>query len=137
MYVELAKTIKSQSQNTPTYEGFLIGEIVNEPPEIKISIDPAITLDKTNLIFASHVLTQYRREFEIEGEIQFTDENAGTTTTAAGHTHGIQSLNVNSNTLKAKGFVKWTDTLKQGDKVILIPAGNDQMYIVLDKAVTL
>lgn len=134
--VELAKIFKDTAKSVPTFEGFLVGKVLAAPPDIKVSIDEAIILDKSHLVIAAHVLKDYEREFEIlEGEIQFTDENCGTTSVSSNHSHNIASLNVDSQTLKAKGKIKWTDTLKADDLVILVPAGNGQMYILLDKAV--
>lgn len=136
--VSIAKQFKNAKEGGKQFEGFLIGDIVADLPEIKVQIDPAIILDKTNLIFAAHVLHDYEREFEIyEAEIQFTDKNCGTTTVASAHSHGIETLNVDSSTLTAKGKIKWTDKLKNGDKLILVPSTNDNMYIVIDKAVSL
>lgn len=117
--VSIAKNFKDAKEGGKQFEGFLIGDVVAELPEIKVQIDPAIILDKTNLIFSAHVLHDYIREFEIfEGkEIIIND-----------------SL---PNTFTAKGKIKWTDKLKNGDKLILVPSSNDNMYIVIDKAVSL
>lgn len=135
--VELASILKNTAKSVPTFEGFIVGKVITPPPEIQISIDDVIVLDKTHLIIAAHVLNNYEREFEIEGDIQFTDSDCGTTTVSSAHSHGISSLNVDANTLKAKGKLKWTDTLKKDDQVILVPAGNQQMYILIDKGVEL
>lgn len=137
--IELASIIKNTTKNVPMFEGFILGKVIAPPPAIKVSIDEAIILDKSHLVIAAHVLKDYEREFEIEGELQFTDENCGTTSVAGEHphSHSIQSLNVDSQTLKAKGKLKWTDTFKKDDLVILVPAGNGQMYILIDKAVEL
>lgn len=136
--VELASVIKNVTNQVPRFEGFVIGRVVSPPDDLRVSIDEAIILDKTNLIIAAHVLSDYEREFEItEGDIQFNDANMGTTNVAANHSHTIESLNVDSQTLKAKGKFKWTNTLVTGDLVILIPSENQQMYILIDKGVEL
>ena len=117
--VSIAKQFKNAKNGGKQFEGFLIGEVVAELPDIKIKIDPAIVLDKTNLIFAAHVLKDYEREFEVlEGD-------------------SISIVSVGSGAFTAKGKIKWTDEPKTGDKLILVPSSNDNMYIVIDKAVSL
>jgi len=117
--VSIAKQFQNAKNGGKQFEGFLIGEVVAELPEIKVQIDPAIILDKTMLIFSAHVLHDYEREFEIfEGE-------------------EIIINNSIPNMFTAKGKIKWTDKMKNGDKLILVPSSNDNMYIVIDKAVSL
>lgn len=92
------------------------------PPEPVIRLTPQITLDKTQLIFASNLISGYERR------IKFTDNNCGTTTTNSNHNHGIAELNVDT-------LMQWTDTLEIGDEVIVMPVVDNQMYYVIDKAV--
>lgn len=92
------------------------------PPNPVIRLDKVITLDKTQLIFASNLIAGYERK------IKFTDTNCGTTTTNSNHSHGIETLEVDT-------LMQWTDTLKVGDEVIVVPVMDNQMYYVLDKAV--
>lgn len=115
--VELASIIKKSAQSAPTYEGFLIGKVLTPPPEVQIGIDEGIVLNRSHLFFSASVLNDYQREFEIEGDIDILE-------------NGYQPF-------KAKGKIKWTDTLKTDDLVLLVPAGNQQMYIVIEKAVEL
>lgn len=136
--VNIAKNFKDAKEGSKQFEGFLIGKVVSDLPDFKVQLSPEITLDKSHLIFSAHVLHDYEREYEIfDAEIQFTDENCGTTSISSAHSHTVQSLNVDSQTLKSKGKIKWTDKLKIDDKLILIPASNDNMYVVIDKAVEL
>lgn len=124
--------------NKSGFAGFYIGVIEIAPPEIQVRLGPEVILYKENLIISAAVLKDYEREFEIfDAEIQFTDNNSGQTNTVSTHSHSIESLNVDSDTLTAKGKIKWTDELKIGDKVILVPAQNDNMYILIEKAVEL
>lgn len=125
-------------QKESEFPGFFVGTVEIAPPEIQIRLSPEIVLFKENLIIAASVLKDYEREFEIfEGEIQFTDANCGQTNNVSNHSHAIESLNVDSDTFTAKGKIKWTDELVEGDKVILVPAQNENMYILIDKAVEL
>ncbi|MER2039722.1 MAG: DUF2577 domain-containing protein [Solibacillus sp.] len=116
--VELASIIKNQSNQKP-FEGFLVGTVESAPPNLKVRISPEILLQKENMIVAAHVLKDYEREFEIfEG-----DE--------------IQLAGSSPVSFTAKGKLKWTNTLEVGDNVILVPAGNIQDYILIDKGVVL
>ncbi|EON70452.1 DUF2577 domain-containing protein [Lysinibacillus sphaericus] len=135
--IELARFFKDSAKSVPTFEGFIVGKVISPPPAIQISIDEAIILDKSHLVIAAHVLNDYERKFEIEGEFQFTATDCGSTSANSSHSHSIESLNVDSKSLKAKGKLKWTDTLKKDELVILVPAGNQQMYILIDKAAEL
>lgn len=105
--VSIAKQLKNAS-NVKRFEGFLLGEVVTPLPDIKIQTSDEIILDKSNLIFAAHVLDDYTRPFEM----------VGTTPTQTGQ-------------------IKFTNKLQNGDKLILIPSDNDNMYIVIDRAVIL
>ena len=117
--VSIAKQFQNAKNGGKQFEGFVIGDIVADLPNIKVQIDTAIILAKTNLIFASHVIKDYEREYEVlEGE-------------------QISIVNVGAGSFTAKGKIKWTDEPKTGDKLILVPSSNDNMYIVIDKAVSL
>lgn len=132
--VELAKLFKER--NNKHYDSFLIGTVISPPPEPKIRISPEIILTKEHLIFSASVVDDYEREYEIyDAEIQFTDSDCGQTTVSGAHSHGIATLNVDSDTIKSKGKIKWIDTLKEGEKVILVPASNEQTYIVIERTV--
>ena len=116
---ELAGVIESVAKSAPKFEGFIIGTVISPPDDLRVSIDEAIILDKTNLIIAAHVLSDYEREFEI----------------VEGDEISIDSSPIR--TFTAKGKFKWMDSLKVNDLVILIPSENQQMYILIDKAVEL
>lgn len=132
--VELAKMFKER--NNKSWSGIQVGVVEYEFPEIKIRLGDVILLDKSKLLFSSHVLSGYEREFAIEGDLEFTDSDAGQTSVNSSHSHSIQSLSVNTQ-YKSNGKIKLTDTLKKGDKVILVPTADEQYYYVIDKAVTL
>jgi len=124
---ELAKLFKER--DTMKVPSITTGIVEALPPEPVIRLSPQIAPDKTQLIFASNLISGYERN------IKFTDENCGTTTTdsdggdnASPHNHGIKSLNVDT-------LMQWTDTLEIGDEVIVIPVMDSQMYYVIDKAV--
>ena len=104
--VEIAKMFKDRD-NTE-YDGYVIGDVISDFPDIKIKIDNGIILDNTHLVFSAHLIKGYTREIEI----------------------------VDSNNQKIIGKLKMKDTIVKGDKVILFPSKNSQSYVVTDKAVT-
>lgn len=122
--MELAKLLKEREN--PSTSGIQVGKVVVGFPDIKISAGDKIILDRDDLVFSAHILKNYRRDFEIENIDGETDSiNVGDHGT---HKHKI-------NTLKAT--IKFTDELKIGDEVILIPTTDEQTYYVLDKVVRL
>ncbi|MGD6845227.1 DUF2577 domain-containing protein [Bacillus infantis] len=135
-YIELAKMFKERN-NVP-YEGYLIGKVIADFPDIKIELDKNIILDKSHLVFSAHVLSGYNREYEIsEADLQFRDTDCGQTEVASAHSHEIASLNVDSQMVTSSGKITWTDTIVKNDYVILIPSHNSQSFVVIDKAVIL
>lgn len=110
---------KDKNKESKRFEGFVIGVVESAPPDLKVRISPEILLYKENIIVAAHVLNDYERDFEVfQGdEIRLSN-----------------SLPVS---FTAKGKLKWTNTLEVGDNVILVPSGDIQNYILIDKAVTL
>lgn len=104
---ELAKLFKERD-NKP-YLGPQLGNVINPPPEIKVSLGEKIILTKEHLVLSAHILKDYVREFEIE------------------------SVDIEC----SKGKIKFTDTLKIGDQVMLIPTTDEQKYYVIDKVVNI
>lgn len=136
---ELAKLFKERENKL--YFGPQVGTVVNPLPNIQIGLGDKIILTKEHLIIASHILQDYEREFSLEGEIQFSQENPGETDNILVGDHGPHSHTVTNISIDTEyqsiGKIKWTDSLKTGDEVILIPATNEQQYYVIDKVVRL
>jgi len=118
----LAKLFKDRDNQL--YMGPQIGVVISPPPEAQISLGDKIILGKEQLVFAAHLLIGYQRDMEIPE----TSDLAGNTATADSHTHSYSSLGL-------AGQIKLTDTLQAGDEVILVPATDEQLYFVIDKAV--
>ncbi|QEK13731.1 DUF2577 domain-containing protein (plasmid) [Crassaminicella thermophila] len=133
---ELAKMLKERD-NQP-YLGPQIGEVITPPPNIQIALGDKIILTKEHLVIAAHVLTDYQREINITGDIQTTEEGGSVTlqVNPAPTTYTVVDGSVNGNVV-ITGTIKYTDTLKKGDKVILIPSTDEQTYFLIDKAVML
>ncbi|WP_432662445.1 DUF2577 domain-containing protein [Wukongibacter baidiensis] len=136
---ELAKLFKERENKS--YLGPQIGKIISPLPDIQVALGDKIILTKEHLMIASHILKDYEREFAIEGKVQLSQENAGETNTASvgdhgSHKHTVAQLNIDTG-YKSTGKIKWTDSLKIDDEVILIPTVNEQQYYVIDKVVRL
>lgn len=140
---KLASLLKDRD-NQP-YLGPQVGVVVEPPPNLRISLGDKIILDKDNLIIAAHVLADYQRELEITGGIDITGVTGKTTLiqppppeepAVVSETWGMQSTSLEGQE-KITGKMKYTDTLKPGDEVILIPSTDEQRYFVVDKAVRL
>lgn len=111
---ELAKMFKERENET--YLGPITGSVVSVPPNIKVScFDGKVILDKTNIVIASQVLSNYQRKLKIS--------DVSTTAT--------------SDITEIIGELNFTDTLKTGDEVILVPSPDLQTYFLIDKAVRL
>lgn len=82
------------------------GVVISPPPNPRIRLNEAVILERENLVFAAHMVAGYERR------AQFTDAEISTT-----------------------GSMQWTDTVKAGDEVILIPVEDGQLYYVIDKGV--
>lgn len=104
-FTDFAKELKDR--DNIVYDGYYIGRVISDFPDIKIEVNESTVLNKSHLVFSASLLRDYTREFEI-----------------------------NEGTSKQVGKIKWTDTIKLNDKVILVPSANGQSYIVIDKAVT-
>lgn len=132
-WASIFKTLKNK-----TYLGAVIGQVEEEMPNLRISIDDKIVIEKDQIVVSKHVLKDYEREFEVEGKITLNSQSesalAGITGQATenpnGHIHGI---NFKDNEYKAKGKIKWTDTLVKGDIVLLIATMDNQLFFLLDK----
>lgn len=110
---ELAQIFKDRD-NAP-YMGPVTGIVIIPPPNIKVSIGDKIILYNEDLIIAAHVLSDYEREITVDEA----------TTTAT------------SPITKIEAKLKFNDTLKADDEVILIPTTDIQKYYLIDKAVRL
>lgn len=124
---EFAKIFKSlEPKDTPS---ITTGTVIAPPPNAQIRLNDVIVLDNTNLIFAASLLNTHTRM------VEFKTTNAGKTDSVNDGGQGARSHSHVVETLDVKTRVKYTDTLKAGDTVILVPVTDGQMYYVLDRAV--
>lgn len=139
---ELAKMLKERE--TRPYMGPRVGEVVSPPPEIKVALEEGIILDKKHLVIAAHILNGYQREELIEGDIIITGAEGQATyvqppppdNPEISESWGFIGKTVEG-CEKISGKITYTDTLKLGDKVILVPSTDEQTYFLVDKAVIL
>lgn len=142
-YVRLAKLFKDREN--PILIGPVLGTVIVAPPELKVQINEKIILKKHQIIIAEEKVSGYQREFSSEGEVNELDITlsefsiSSSDKDSKGDTHGTVSGTgkfKGTGTFKKTGSVKWTDELVEGNKVILIPMLNNNLYFLLDKATT-
>lgn len=109
--VELAKLFKERENQS--HMGIQIGKVISEMPDVKISINGKIILTKDHLIFSSQLLKDYARAFEI-------------------NTKDPILHNDNLTNTSFKGTLKWTDEIKIGDEILLIPTQDEQLFYAAD-----
>lgn len=140
---ELAKMLKERESRP--YMGPRVGEVVSPLPEIKVALEDGIILDKTHLVVAAHVLSDYQRELKFNGMSEYSNKEGQITLKKppppeeepeVTEDWGILSL-FGISDVEQSGRMVFTDTLKPGDKVILVPSTDEQIYFLVDRAVIL
>lgn len=112
-----------------------------------------IELENENIKIADYLLKDYEREFDFESEntanlkgnkftlsgtalINDTTPGAPRPVTNIPETGTITDVEIEG-TLKAKGKIKWTDTLKKGDELAVLLTEDQQTLIILCKVVSI
>lgn len=105
------------------------GKIIKSPPEIEIAYNDAI-LDKKDIWISEYLLKGYERTAKghIVSETQPRSGGGGYAEFAS-HTHEINNDYTDN--------IIYTDTLKPGDYVAMLPIDGTKQYFVLDKVVQL
>ncbi|KYG92348.1 hypothetical protein A0U40_05235 [[Bacillus] sp. KCTC 13219] len=119
-FTELASLFKERNQKS--IPSISTGIVISSPPNPQIRLNDVVILHKENLIFAASIVAGYERK------IKFSDVNCGQTAISSNHNHIIEQINIDT-------LARWTDTIVEGDEVILVPVGDSQLYYVIDKAV--
>ena len=139
-YSSLIEHMRTQGgkNNTPYVQ---IGLVVSaDPLTVKLG---DLQISRDNLLVADHLLPDYARKYELSGNIQFSESgDLGSTDSASvgdhgSHSHGITSLNIDTDNTTQSGDLTFKDGLKANDIVALIPTLDEQTYIVLAKVVSL
>ncbi len=106
-----------------------VGIVVQPPPDIIVKWND-IELTKENIYIAEYLLIGYRRE--ARGHlVSATQPRSGGSGDAAyaSHNHDIDNDYTDD--------IIYTDTLKPGDLVSVLPCAGSQLYIITDKLVKL
>lgn len=141
-YRNLAKLIKGGKRSK--WAGVVLGTVEVAPPDLQVRVNPKLLLKKHQICIAKEKVIGYTREFNIKGKIkEFTLENATIETTSSNieagpgphkHEHGIVdgTITGQAGTFEFDGTLKWTDELKVGEQVILIPTNQNSIFFLLD-----
>jgi hypothetical protein len=127
-----------KQRDNPVFIGIQVGVVSKPLPDIEIKLGEAITLDKSMLIFGRDVLPHTRKinlttsytDPKVVGSLQLTSENSPTDPIVK---LSLETKEDGTSTVT----VEFVEELKVGDEVILMPAQDQQLYYVLDKAVRL
>lgn len=134
----LAQIIKAR--DNPKWLGAITGEVVKAPPELEVKLENGVIIKNHKIMISIEKITGYKRTFSIVGNI--TDENmtvqsSGMTKAGQGpHEHTLKSFQANGD-YKSTGSIEWTDTLKVGDKVLMLPTNKEEYFYLIDKVVRL
>ena len=133
------------TRNNKNWMGAITGEVVKAPPNLEVKIDPKITLKTKNIVISEEKISTYTREFKswgnvdeivINGEIETTSSNTEGGPGPHKHQHGIISGTLKGKgTFKLSGTNEWTDDLKVGDMVLLVPTNEHEIFYLVDKVV--
>lgn len=105
--IEIAKEFKSAKEAGNYHNGFVIGTVVTGLPNLSVQTDPEIIVKKDKLIVADYLLSGYKRDVTLRDE----------------YTRNYE--------------LEYRDSIKVGEKLILIPNGDNNVYVAIGKAVFL
>nr|DAS24771.1 MAG TPA: Protein of unknown function (DUF2577) [Caudoviricetes sp.]DAT71573.1 MAG TPA: Protein of unknown function (DUF2577) [Caudoviricetes sp.] len=120
------------------FKGIWIGKVLNPAPDLKIDLGNGIEIDTDKIYEAEEKTAGYTRKFEQEGNIEITIDEIEITDNSnkdsGGNIHkkisGTGKMNGN---FKSSGTNSWTDTLKEGDSVMMISFVNEESWLLIDK----
>ena len=118
--VDTFKTLVTDTMNAYVMSDIVIGEVISTSP-YQIQVDPKIIIPETNLVFTNKT-TDWTSEIRVD---HVTENRAGGVGAAEYQSH-------NHDYVGRKKFLIH-NSLKVGDKVILIQESGGQRYIVLDR----
>lgn len=141
-YREIAKLVKYSQKNK--WAGVVLGTVEVAPPDLQVRVNPKLLLKRHQICVAKEKVIGYTREFKIKGKIkEFTLENVTIETTSSNteagpgphpHPHGTieGTMTGQAGTFEFDGILKWTDELKVGEQVILIPTNQNSIFFLLN-----
>lgn len=128
--VDIAKMLKER--DNPQALGVSIGTVVSPMPNIQIRLSDKILLEKENLAISAHVLPGYERTAVVA---MLADEPVGNIDAYVSAPPSTRYTVTKMNLQNVPATIEYTDSLKKGDKVILIPTADGQTFYVIDKVV--
>lgn len=118
--------------------GAITGQVIQAPPNLVVKLQSGITIKKNKILVAVEKLADYSRMFELVGTINSITINATTSNRPCGkgatNEHGTIK---GSGNIEMQGVIKWTDTLKVGDTVLMLPTNNHDYFYLVDRVVML
>lgn len=115
----------------------MTGIVVEAPPKLKIKLHSnGMYIYGKKLLTATETREKYQREFSLNGEIdEQSMEVSSSDMSKAGqgpHKHNLLKWG-GTGKVKMSGTIKWTDDLKKGDLVIMLPTNGNEKFYLLDK----
>ena len=134
--VKLAEIIKKR--DNPLWLGAVTGEVVKAPPELEVKLENGIIIKNHKIMISIEKIVGYQRTYSLQGEItQYDFKNTTSSEPVPNHpAHPIKKLS-GKGTYTAEGTVQWTDTLKVGDKVLMLPTNKEEYFYLIDRVVRL
>ena len=133
---KLAEIIKKR--DNPIWIGAITGEVTKAPPELEVKLENGIIIKNHKIMISIEKIVGYQRTYSLEGNItEYKFNNTTSSESIPNHpSHPIKNLE-GSGTYKAEGTIQWTDTLKVGDKVLMLPTNKEEYFYLIDRVVRL
>lgn len=132
----LASLLKDR--DNPVWLGAVTGEVIKAPPELEVKLQSGVIIKKHKIMVSIEKIAGYKREFSIDGTINDITINATTSNKPCGlgasNAHGTIQGKGNYKTV---GTIIWTDTLKVGDTVLMLPTNKEEYFYLIDRVVRL
>ncbi|MEE1477127.1 MAG: DUF2577 family protein [Fusobacterium sp.] len=132
----LAKLIKAR--DNPKWLGAVTGEVIKAPPQLEVKLQNGIVIKNHKIMISIEKIIGYKREFSLDGTINDITINATTSNKPCGlgasNAHGTIQGKGNYKTV---GTITWTDTLKVGDTVLMLPTNKEEYFYLIDRVVRL
>lgn len=132
----LAKIFKER--DNPVWLGAVTGEIIKAPPQLEVKLENGVIVKKHKIMVSIEKIAGYKREFSLDGTINDITINATTSNKPCGlgasNAHGTIQGKGNYKTV---GTITWTDTLKVGDTVLMLPTSKEEYFYLIDRVVRL
>lgn len=134
--LKLAQIIKAR--DNPIWLGAVTGQVSKAPPNLEVTLENGIVIKNHKIMIAIEKIVGYTRTYSLEGNItEYKFNNTTSSESIPNHPpHPIKNLEGNG-TYKAEGTIQWTDTLKVGDTVLMLPTNKEEYFYLIDKVVRL